>query len=77
MKTVMFDQARSEFEKVFQLAAEGEMVVIQRNEQRVALHRLTDSSEIAPPGYFADDYSREEIVELNGLASHAPAVPLP
>jgi len=79
MKTVTFDEARTQFEKVFQLAAGGETVVIQRNEQRVALRHLTESSEpgIAPPGYFADDYTREESSELNALAAQAPHVPLP
>jgi hypothetical protein len=40
MKTVMFDEARTEFDKMFQLAAGGETVVIQRNDQRVALRPL-------------------------------------
>ena len=74
MKTVMFDEARTEFEKVFQLAAKGETVVIQREQQRVALRRVAESpeSEVAPPGYFAQDYSPEEIAEMNTLATQAP-----
>jgi antitoxin (DNA-binding transcriptional repressor) of toxin-antitoxin stability system len=79
MKTVTFDEARAAFEKVFQLAANGETVVIQRNTQRVALSPLAENaqSDIAPPGHFGDDYSPEEITELNALASHAPQVPVP
>ena len=77
MKTVTFDQARSEFQQLFQLAADGETVVIHRNHQRVALQRLADGSQAAPPGYFAEDYSREEVAELNAVASQAPQAPLP
>ena len=75
MKTVTSDEARSSFDEVFQLAANGETVVIQRDKQCVTLRRFDD--DIAPPAYFAEDYSREEITELNSLASHAPQVPLP
>jgi len=79
VKTVTFDEARTEFERVFQLAADGETVVIQRNGQRVALHTLANSPEpeVAPPGYFANDYSPEEIAELNSIASRGPKRPLP
>jgi hypothetical protein len=79
MKTVTFDMARDDFEQMFQLAAGGETVVIQRAEQRVALHRLSGALpiDVAPPGYFADDYSPEEVAELNTLASQAPRIPLP
>jgi hypothetical protein len=79
MKTVTFDEARSSFEEVFQLAANGETVVIQRDKQCVTLRRFAgrDDDDIAPPAYFAEDYSPEEIAELNSLASHAPQVPLP
>jgi hypothetical protein len=80
MKTVAFEQARSQFQQLFDLAADGETIVIERADQRVALHRLGDRSEqagTAPPGYFLQDYSREEIAELNALASQAPQAPLP
>ena len=76
MKTVTFDEARKDFDKVFQLAAEGETVVIQREEQRVALHglqnaegrTLADPIPIRPPGYFAQCYTKAEIQEDNRLA---------
>ncbi len=77
MKTVTFDEARKDFDKVFQLAAEGETVVIQREEQRVALRGLQDaegrklvdvSIPIRPPGYFAHCYTKAEIQEDNSLA---------
>ena len=56
-----------------------ETVVIERDDQRIALRRIPASADpgIAPPNYFADDYSREEITELNALAAQAPQVPLP
>jgi len=79
MKTVTFDEAQAQFEHVFQLAAAGETVVIQRNGQRVVLRPLPHSTEpdVAPRNYFADDYSCEDVAELNSLASHAPKIPLP
>jgi hypothetical protein len=48
-------------------------VVIQRQGQRVALRSLANNAapDIAPRDYFADDYSREDITELNTLASQA------
>jgi hypothetical protein len=77
MKTVTFDEARKDFDKVFQLAAEGETVVIQRENQRVALHGLQNADDrrlaeipvpIRPAGYFADCYTKAEILEDNRLA---------
>jgi hypothetical protein len=80
VKTVTFEEARAEFKQMFELAAAGETVVIQREDgQRVALRSVANQSEpeIAPRGYFADDYSREDIAELNTFASLAPKSPLP
>ena len=79
MKPLTFDEARQEFERIFKLAANGETIVIERDEQRVTLQRLPRRTEpdIAPPDYFAADYSTEEAAELNALASHAPQMPLP
>ena len=77
VKTLTFDQAQAQFEKVFQLAAAGETVVIHKDGQSVALRSLTDEDDVAPQNYFADDYSRGEIAELNRLASQAPKNPLP
>ena len=79
MKTVTFDHALSQFRQVFQIAASGETVLIERDDQRVALRRVTDVAEldVAPPGYFAEDYSDDEISELNGLASQGPQASLP
>lgn len=56
------------------MAASGETIVIERERQRVAIHRLADKSfpEIAPPGYFEEDYSSVEIEELNRLATRGP-----
>lgn len=64
---------------MFQLAVAGETVVIQRDNHRVALRSLEaiPNPEVAPPEYFAEDYSPEEVVELNALASQAPRVSLP
>ncbi len=78
MKTVTVDEARLEFETLFQLAAQGETVIIKRDGQRVALRSEEDGypPKTAPPGHFADDYSPEEIAELNMLASQNPNVPL-
>ena len=55
------------------------MIVVERDDQRIALRRLAEGAdpEIAPPSYFANDYSPEEIIELNALASQAPQIPLP
>jgi hypothetical protein len=79
VKTVTFDEAQAGFERVFQLAAAGETVVIHRNGQRVALRSLSNEAEpeVAPRNFFANDYSPEEISELNTLASQAPRGPLP
>jgi hypothetical protein len=79
MKTVSFDQALAEFQRVFQLAASGETVVIERDEQRVALHRVGDSpsQDMAPLAFFAEDYSADEIHELNRLASQGPQALIP
>ena len=78
MKTVSFEEANTEFQRVFQLAASGETVVIERDDQRLALHRLADSPvpDIAPPGYFAQDYSEDEVAELNRIGSRSPQFPL-
>src|SRR5437870_10484323 len=35
MKTVSFDEARADFERVFKFAANGETVVVERHAQRV------------------------------------------
>ena len=79
MKTVSFDEAKTEFQRVFQLAASGETVVIERADQRLALHLMADSPvpDVAPPGYFELDYSEDEVAELNRLASTGPQLPLP
>ena len=79
MKTVTFDEAQADFERMFQLAAHGETVVVQRHQQCVALRPYTPGTdpEMAPRGYFAGDYSPEEAAELNTLASQAPQIPLP
>ena len=79
MKTVSFDEARADFERVFKLAANGETVVVERHAQRVELRPGSPATEpeIAPPGYFQTDYSPEEIADQNTLASRAASVPLP
>src|SRR5437899_759021 len=79
MKTITFEQARSEFETIFRLAAGGETIVVEKDEQRIALRRFVVGAdpEFAPPGYFANDYSPEDVAELNSLASQAPQFPLP
>ncbi|MCI0534039.1 MAG: hypothetical protein L0Z50_02310 [Verrucomicrobiales bacterium] len=79
MKTLTFEQAQRQFESLFRLAASGEIVVIQRDREPVAMQPFaapTDSG-IAPAGYFAEDYSPDEIAELNALAAQAPARVLP
>ena len=75
---VTFDEACIQFESLFQIAARGEMVIIKRDDQQVALKNMDDNlaGNIAPPGYFAGDYSSQEISELNTLASQAPHLPL-
>lgn len=79
MKMVTFDEAHQDFERVFKLAASGETVVIQRHQQRVALRLYAANAdhEIAPTGYFSEDYSLGETAELNALASQAPQMLLP
>ncbi len=74
-----FAEALASFDEVFRLAASGETVVIEREENRVAVRPLPNSGEsaIAPPGYFADDYSSEETAELNALASQSPVTVQP
>ncbi|MBM3841374.1 MAG: type II toxin-antitoxin system Phd/YefM family antitoxin [Verrucomicrobia bacterium] len=79
MKTVTFDEARNDFERVFKWAAGGETVVIQRQDQSVALQafRTASDPETAPAGYFAKDYTPEEAAELNLLASQSLHFRLP
>jgi len=74
MKMLQFEEARRDFDRLFDLAAAGETVVIERQHQRVELRPALarTASEIAPAGHFAMDYSPEEIAELNALAAHAP-----
>jgi len=74
MKTVTLEEARTEFARLFEIAARGETVIIQGKDQRVVLQSVAGSREpsVAPPDYFAHDYSGEEIGELNRLASQAP-----
>jgi hypothetical protein len=72
MTAVTFDQALIEFKQLYQLAASGETLIIENAEQRVALHRMGNSLEIAPAGNFADDYTEEEIAELNVWAPKVP-----
>jgi hypothetical protein len=78
MKNLTFEQARLGFEEVFELAAAGEMIVIARNAERIAVHALPKSSEpeIAPPGYFKADYEGEEVAQMNAWASCGPKMPL-
>ena len=76
MKTVTFDQALVEFRQLYQLAASGETVVIEQADQRVALQSMRGGLEVAPPGYFAEDYSSEEIADLNRLGSQGPQTPV-
>jgi hypothetical protein len=79
MKNVTYEEARAKFETLFELAAKGELVVIARNDQRVAVHAIPNINEqsIAPPGFFNADYDADEIAELNALAAHGPQSPVP
>jgi hypothetical protein len=79
MKSVTFAEAQAKFESVFDMAIGGELVVVARNQQRVAVHLLGASNEpeVAPPGYFEDDYSADDVGELNALASRGPQTPIP
>ncbi len=74
-----FEEAQQEFESLFHLAAGGEIVVIQGDQESVAMQPSAVQTDfgLAPPGYFANDYSLEEIAELNALASQAPQTVLP
>jgi hypothetical protein len=48
------------------------MIVIARNDERVAVHYLkrSEGSDLAPLGYVEHDYDANEIAELNSFASH-------
>jgi hypothetical protein len=63
-----FDEARMVFEKMFDLAAKGEVVIVSKNEQKVVLTAY--DQEVAPAGYFADDYDEEDVRLMNALADH-------
>lgn len=78
MTSLSFDEARTKLDTVFDLVAAGELVVIARKDQRVALHSLQAQNDpaVAPPGYFANDYDPAEINELNSLASKGPQRPI-
>jgi len=71
MKTLSFDEARERFDTVFELAITGQTVVIAREGQRVAVHCIPalGDSDLAPPGYFLEDYNAEEVAEMNALDS--------
>ncbi|MBI4663300.1 MAG: hypothetical protein HY735_31250 [Verrucomicrobia bacterium] len=75
MSTVTLEDARRDFSRLFDRVLQGETIIIENADQRVALHALTPAaggSETAPCGYFAEDYSTEEIAELNQLAAQGP-----
>jgi hypothetical protein len=78
MKKVTFDEARVRFESIFDLAAGGEVVIVVRGTDRVALHPVSmrDEEPVAPRGYFEHDYDQSDVAELNSLASHGPNSPL-
>jgi hypothetical protein len=79
MKNLTLEEARTRFESIFDLAVAGEMIVIARNDQQVAVHSLKtpQGPDVAPPGYFEHDYDTDEVAELNRLASHGPQGPIP
>jgi hypothetical protein len=81
MKTMSLEDARQDFDTVFKTAAKGELVVISQNNLRVAVHAIEDCGtqefDVAPPGYFAADYSAEDVAEINLFAAHGPQTPLP
>jgi hypothetical protein len=79
MKNVTYEEARRKFETLFELASKGEFVVIARNEQRVAIHSLHSvaDQDVAPPGYFKNDYDDSDIAQLNSFAARGPKSPLP
>jgi hypothetical protein len=79
MKSVTLDEARGKFESLFNLASQGELIVVTRNNEKVMLRSMSTISEleIAPPGHFANDYDAQEIAELNSLAALGPKSPIP
>ena len=79
MSTVSLQDARRDLDGLFRRVLGGETIVIQEEAGRVALHAFvpSDAPELAPPGYFAKDYSPSEIAELNQLAAHAPTSLVP
>jgi hypothetical protein len=55
--------------------AHGELIVIQHDGTRIALRPLLPSGndpDVAPPGYFAQDYTANDVAELNHLAFQGP-----
>jgi hypothetical protein len=78
VKTVSLEQAATELPRLCERAAAGETVVIQSNHLRIALQPIAGADPlIAPPGYFSDDYSSDEIRQLNEIAARGPQGLLP
>ena len=74
MSTVTLEDARRDFGRLFHRCCEEKRSSSKsRPARRSAPSPSAGGSEAAPPGYFADDYSTEEIAELNQLAAQGPS----
>ena len=63
--TVTVEQTRADLTHILELARGGEEIVITQGGEPIA--KLTGLVSVRPPGYFADCYDAEEIVESNEL----------
>ena len=64
--TATVEQTRADLTHILELARGGEEIVITQGGEPIA--KLTGLVSVRPPGYFADCYDTEEIVESNELA---------
>jgi hypothetical protein len=74
MQPLSISQAKQRLGKVADLALQGQPVLIVRKSKLLILqaYELPEPIPLRPPGYFSDCYTKDEMDEVNYLASRAP-----
>jgi hypothetical protein len=74
MQTLSVSQAKQQLGKVADAALRGKPVLIIRKSKLLILqaYEMPEPIPMRPPGYFHDLYTKEEVAEVNYLASRAP-----
>ena len=70
--TITIEDTDSELTRAAELSLRGEEVLLQRGSDVFRLVPCLKEPLIRPPGYFADDYSEDDIRELNGSLAVTP-----